>query len=575
MTAGLASSTIMGSSGTTLNISGTVSSISGTVTGATTRITGPIQFVQFLNNTVNINGAFIAENSIATSQLNVNNGGTLYLGSSSGTINLNTATGTFSILSGGTLAVNASDRLVNMSGSTGGPMSNAGTILVGAGQGLTISGGSYTQSVGGTFQTEVASNTSFGKLRLFSGTINLAAGTKIDVLVQPGASLTAGTLLNNVMLASSITGGAFSSFSVSDNSTDYDFEVDYCRTGDTLECNTVGTNLGLRIKAAGALGRTAATRPLVTTGVVQTVFQMLRMGNNVVQAVSSSNSSGGGINTGDVLRDRHGWIKPLYMQSKQDDEGTVSGYKADSYGIIGGMDGTYNEKTRLGVAGSYTSSKVESNRSLATHDANIDAWRLIGYGSYALSPNTEFTFQGDYSTGTIKGSRQIAVGDVASSKYRNETWHFSGALSRVLDVTPGKTTFTPTVRLDYTRSYDHSYTESGGSTNLAVQSNVSEEAIVTIQGKLNHAISSTTTLSVNASAGYDTIGQQSSLTAAALGGGSTFVATGLAPQREVYQLGVGSLTKLAQGGEINVRYDLETRRGYTGQSVSVKYRKPF
>lgn len=576
MNSGLITSSISATAGstiggtTTLNIAGSLTTVSGSV-ASTSQITGPINLRIGRNTVININGRFVAENTISSDRMNINSGGELFLGYRNGTVlNTGTISGALDIASGGALSV-VNNSTVGFN--PGGSLNNSGALNIGPGATLTVSGGGYTQASGGQLQVGVASNSSYGKLYVNSGTVSMPSAPKIDVAVDTGASLTVGGLLSDVIRGFTITGGAASSYVITDNSTTYDFVAESC-AGEGLGC-TPGS-IGLRIKSGGVLGRTPGTTPLVTTGVSGTIFQMLRMGNNVVQAVSSSNSSGGGINTGDVLGDRHGWIKPLVMRSKQNDEGTVSGYKADSSGIIGGMDGTYNEKTRLGGAISYMSSKVESNRSLGTtHDADISSWRVIGYGSYAMSANTEATFQGDYSTGTIKGRRQIAVGDVASSNYKNSTWHFSGAVSRVMDLTPGKTTFTPTLRVDYTHSRDAGYTETGSSSNLVVQSNISKEMIVAAQGKVNHAISSNTTLSVNASIGYDVIGQQSSLTAAVLGGGTTFVSTGMAPQRDVYQLGLGSLTKLAEGGEVNLRYDLETRRGFTGQSISVKYRKPF
>jgi outer membrane autotransporter protein len=139
------------------------------------------------------------------------------------------------------------------------------------------------------------------------------------------------------------------------------------------------------------------------------------------------------------------------------------------------------------------------------------------------------------------------------------------------------TSFTPTVRVDYTQVKDDGYTEAGaGVLNLVVDGRTSEQLIYALDGKITHTLSPATTLNVNLGVAYDAKAKQSSITAAYAGApGLAFTTRGMNVEATTYRLGVGLVSKNAMGLEVTGRYDVEARAGYTNQTLSAKVRWAF
>ncbi len=474
-----------------------------------------------------------------------------------------------------TLDVGTGGLFTNASGGTGGSGNAVGLSIL-AGKTASISStttGGYTQTATGIFQTNFAGHaaggtapaTTFGKLAV-TGTAALPADAKIDVNVATGASLVAGTTLPSV-IASTGTLTA-TTFAVTDNNSLFDFVA--TKNGNAID---------LSIVAAAA---PAANRPLMSTGVKGSIFSFVWSGNRIVQAREEANK---GLSSGDeFLGDRKVWFKPMGSWAKQDDNSNISGYKANTYGGVLGIDAITTQKVRAGVAFSYTSSKIKSNRTFSTHDADVDSYRLIGYGSYSIDDKTDISFQGDIGTATIKGNRLVDLGAGGSTRalsdYKNLNWHLGLGLAKIIDLSPA-TTFTPSIRADYAYAKDKAYREADamiGATNYAldVRANKADQFIVSVDGKFNHSLSDHSSVSANLGLGYDTKAKRSSLTSVAVGGaGGEVVTTGMDPQRTIFRGGLGYLTHTDKTSELSVRYDVETRKGYVNHTASIKYRISF
>ena len=169
--------------------------------------------------------------------------------------------------------------------------------------------------------------------------------------------------------------------------------------------------------------------------------------------IESRQDANRGLASGDeFLGDRQFWLKPLVSNARQDDRDGVSGFKADTYGLIVGLDGARSDALRLGAAFSYMHTKVDSNSTVAVQSANVDGYRLTGYGDYALDARTDLTFQADAGTGTNKGNRSINFGGISSlatSSFNSWNAHVGAGLSRSYDMSSA-TRFIPSVRADYT-----------------------------------------------------------------------------------------------------------------------------
>lgn len=498
---------------------------------------------------LNINGSFTNGGAINVNKINVNSGGYL---TAAGAIN-NVGSGEITINSGGTLRRNG---LVFY-----GKVTNHGTLYVPAATTASI-GGTYTQGANGIFQVGVASDTSYGKLIVSGGpnATTLPSTPKIDVKVTSGASLTAETVLTDVLKDTSTTLTS-TGFTVTDDSDLFDFVA-----------SLNGTNsINLTVKAA-SVGLTKAKRPLMTTGVTDTTFTNMNSGNRVIQAVQDSNK---GLSSGDeFVGDSAMWLRPMGSLAKQKDSNNVSGYEANSYGVMLGGDRAISSTTRLGVAVGFSQIDLKSNRTLAEHNAKVDGYRLIGYGSYSLDDRTDISFQADVGMGTVRGERVVAAGTVASSKYDNTNYHIGVGYGKIFK-TGDRSTFTPSIRGDYSSATDAGYTETGaGASNLVVSSNTAEEAVISVDGKFNMSVSENTNFTANFGVGYDTIGARAKIKASTIGG-TPFVVNGMDPQPLIMRAGLGFIHTTKKGFEVTARYDFEGRTGFENHMATVKLRMPF
>lgn len=617
------SGTISGTTGIRVNTVGSLTSItnSGTISGTTSALSLPtsgngvivtntgtitgridlgVQTLELNGTAGDVQGVI---NSFSGGQVDVN--GT-YNRTSGNAINAAGVT----IMAGGVLNFAESASVNN---SISGTMTNAGTLQVAPGKVLTVgrtAGGSYNQTTDGSFKTDVASNTSYGKMLLLNSA-TLPAGAKINVNVIGSPTLTASTVLTDVIKVDG-TGQTLTSstFDVTDNSSLFNFRatqngnaVDLTIVAGTsvrqsVDDNSNSSGQGIaseidRITAAAvasgldalitALGQLATPKdvsdavkkllPLMVTSVKQAGFTNVRLIERVIQARVERNH---GLSAGDEVRDRQLWVKPVGAWADQGDLKGVSGFKSTSSGIVFGADNAVSARLRAGAALSYTTSQIDGNSSAPPNTAKLESYRLIGYGSYNLDEVTDIHFQADVGVSNTKGSRTInfAGATVANSDYQSISTHLSAGIGRSMQIS-GETSFTPSASLSYSQIQDGAYTETGaGALNLKVGANSAEELVAAVEGKLLHNLSDTRKLSLNVGAGYDLLAKRQTLAAAFVGGGSEFITNGLDVAPWSARLGVGYIAA-GKTLEVTARYDVELREASNNQTLSVKLRMPF
>jgi len=320
---------------------------------------------------------------------------------------------------------------------------------------------------------------------------------------------------------------------------------------------------------------TTQTLPLLTGGSTAAVRGAMNSVNNIVQARLDhvrGRASGDGF-----LGDKNVWLKPFASRADQDNRDGVAGYKADTYGLAGGIDGSLSPALRIGGAFAYAASDVNGKSSDAPQSNDVSIYQLIGYGSYALDDRSEVNFQADVGQNTNKGRRQIAfTSSVASSNYDSQTAHVGVGIGRSYALS-GSTTLIPSIRADYTWIKDMAYNESGaGLLNLNVASRSTDALVVGIDGKLSHQLNDQTTLIANLGVGYDLINKQDAITASFAGAANAaFVTYGINPSAWIGHGGVGAVYKLKNGLEITGRYDLEYRESFLNQTASANVRWAF
>jgi hypothetical protein len=231
----------------------------------------------------------------------------------------------------------------------------------------------------------------------------------------------------------------------------------------------------------------------------------------------------------------------------------------------------------VGLSFAYARAGVTGNSTVAPNSANIDVYQLTGYGSYALDRDMDVNFQLGVGQNQNRGTRNLtSFGLIASSSYSSMVATAGAGLSRVFKLSEVNT-FTPSVRADYSWIQDQSYSETGaGALSLNVQDHVTQQFVVSVDGKYSHRFDNGLSLSGNLGLGYDTLNQGSSVTAAYGGGpGVAFTTTGLALQPWIVNAGLGLSGTTSSGVEVTVRYDVQSRQNFIDNVVSAKVRWSF
>jgi outer membrane autotransporter protein len=553
-----------------LNLNGTTGRVVGSISGSS-------------GSVVNVNGTFTMENTIQAGAVNIASTGVLKTGAGNVIDS--------SVVNSGTLAVTT----------------NSGNVIT----------GDYTQTSTGALQSDVAGISQYGALQV-NGTADLTqGGIKVNtstptLALTNGATntiLTAGTLHLNPNIA------------VTDNSLLFDFQA--AQVGNTIQlktvaaavnnsANTVSSSVNTQGNSAArgaatvldqmiaqgssapaafqpvvnALGTLKSqkevsdaisqTLPLMTAGMSQSMLNTLQGTNQVIQSRQGANL---GRSSGDeFLGDRQFWFKPLGSWAKQNDRNGVSGYDANTYGMVFGIDGTLSDKNSIGGAFAYTSTKVDSNSSVANQHASIDGYQLALYGAYKLDDSVSITYQGDIGNNQANGDRRINFGGInttANSDFSSWSTHLGLGIGKIMNL-DAKTTFTPSLRADYTRLRTNSYTETGaGALNLNVAGNTTEELVLGIDGGFSRALTDSTSLVANLGVGYDTLSKRASTTASYVGGGAAFATQGINPSPWLMRGGLGLVMHNGPLVSVSARYDVESRESFTNQTASVKVNIKF
>lgn len=485
----------------------------------------------------------------------------------------------------------------------------------------------YEQAANAKLRLGVASMENYGNLYV-AGTATFAKDTGLEINAATATSLTMGGRLSSVISAGTLDA---STFDLKDSSAIYDFN--YQIDGNVVNLIIVTEGLGGNLvdvpskdnfkgsavldsvnnqgftpgqgaarvldtfvnsgitgndieNVTTALGKlstqqqvsdaVAETLPLLVEGTTRLATNTMRGTNRVIQSRQASNR---GLSSGDeFLVDKAVWLKPVGSWSRQQERNGVSGYDADSYGFVGGIDGEITSTSRLGFAVSYMNTNVDGNGLASGNRADIDAYQLIAYGSHDLTQfeDVEVSWQADVGLNKNDGKRRISfMNRKATADYDSYTAHVGAGIGKRFQLTE-QSLIMPSLRADYAYIKDESYTEKGaGALNLDVDSVNAEELILMAQVEANHQWSESTSLSTTLGVGYDVINDDTSLTASYTGGGAAFTTEGIDPSPWLARAGVGATISLNDMTELTASYDLEGREDFLNQTASVNMRWRF
>jgi len=471
--------------------------------------------------------------------------------------------------------------------------------------------GDYTQGTTGLLKIGATDTNTYGKLTV-GGTATLAAGTGIRVVTDPAHTLLVTDVLTNVISANTLS---MSTINVTDNILALNFvatnngsngvDLTTVATGITSVTAAVqGAGQGSTSGAAGVLDTLMANAdsqpseirdflyslggagtqqevadkvsqvlPLISGGLGQATLGAMHSVNRVVQARQEANL---GASSGDTaLGDKQVWVKPFGSWANQDNRNGTTGYDAKTYGLVVGADTVLAETSRIGAAFAYSRSNIDSNSSVALQDADVDSYQAILYGSHALSAQTEANFQLDVGIHNNEGRRHVGT-SVARSDYDSTSAHAGVGLAHTMSLS-AQTSFTPSVRADYSWVEVDGYSERGaGALNLNVGKVTADELILSVDGKVTHALSAQTKVTANLGLGYDAINDQASITASFAGAPTaSFVTKGIDPSPWLIRGGLGLVYQASDRTQITARYDVEGREDFSNQTASVKARWAF
>lgn len=289
-------------------------------------------------------------------------------------------------------------------------------------------------------------------------------------------------------------------------------------------------------------------------------------GNAVASRVRSV-----GANAGDVLTNTGAWIKVLSADASQGTRNQVSGFDADSSGIIIGADGKLNDFTTLGVAYSYVLSDVNSNNGNKT-DVHTSAF--TGYGGWEKGP---IDINGSITYGLSKNESKRFIGDTAAkADYDSDLF--------ALDLTAGyrfpiknSLTIEPLVGARYTNVKSDSFSEKGSAAALSTGSQRLEKAELGFGVRADGSYPVGKGLlkpEARLMAYHDFTQDETSTTSSYVLGGTTFLSTGASPAADSYEASLGldySVGKVTVG----VAYDYATQSDFHADAFSLKARLDF
>jgi len=548
--------------------------------GSSGRVTGFISGSE--DSAVVVNGTFTQEGSMTVNQVEIASTGQLTLGDY------------------------ATDSI-----ETNANLHNSGTLI--AAPLLTMINGDYMQEAGATLALSVTSTGTFSRLAI-SGQATFARGTNLFVNVSSLNTLK----VNDKIFTVIGTGGHNvdeNTFVIKDNSALFKFDalvrgnaIDLLTLLDRTVRSSVrnegfgqgagaatvldsvisGTPTGDMVNVVDALGKletegevsnaVAQTLPLISASIDQVATNGMRNTNRIIQARQETNM---GRASGDqFLGDKYFWMKPIASNANQGNRNGVSGYQANTFGFIVGADAELNDTHRVGVAFSYMNSNVDGKSSARENRADIDAFQMIGYGSFNLAsqPDIEINWQADFGINKNDGHRRINFGGlnrVAKSDFDSTTAHVGAGIGRSFSLNE-KTSFIPAIRADYFWIRNDSYTEKGAAAlNLKVNAATSEQLITMVEGRLQHRLTERAALLANVGVGYDLLNNKNSIAASYVGGGASFRTQGLDLSPWIGRAGLGVSVRASERAEITARYDVDARSDFVGQTASLNMRLAF
>ncbi|MGR3899798.1 autotransporter domain-containing protein [Psychrobacter sp. 1176_08] len=275
--------------------------------------------------------------------------------------------------------------------------------------------------------------------------------------------------------------------------------------------------------------------------------------------------------------ERNVWAKLIGNTGSHDAENGVTGYEADSYGAIAGLDTPINSDLNLGLAVSYIDTDADTDGSRLDHKLTAKNWQVLGYGNYGASDATDVNFHIGAGRSSVKGERHLSIltNAVARSDYDVDT--LRAGLGVDHRIGSEQRHVTPFAKVNYAQAKSDSYRETGaGVYNLNVDENRYESMRWTAGLKMSQYLTPQFAITGQLAAAIENGDQHSDITANFVGmPNDSFTTIGQEVGREIGIVGIGISYMPTLKTTLSAGYRSEWRENYDDQGASIALQTTF
>ncbi|WP_025900165.1 autotransporter outer membrane beta-barrel domain-containing protein [Sneathiella glossodoripedis] len=345
------------------------------------------------------------------------------------------------------------------------------------------------------------------------------------------------------------------------------------------------TNFSAALNAGGAAAKKAAqsagTQP-DTLGASTNIT--ISLGNRAIgissERLSSQRDSGPvqsemarGFSAGSNPANKNAWIKTFGSYGEQDDESSVDGYDATTYGVSFGYDKRIADEYRLGASFTYSATDVDGNGAGESKN-DISSYQGTIYGDFT-SKNYYAEAAIGFAYNSHEASRVIdflGTDTTASADY--DSYQFTASMQTGFPIKLNSVAyFTPTAGLAWTYLSTDSYTETGaGGLNQRVDIDDMHVLLGTLGGRFHTHIKTARGFlvpEIRGGVSYDFIGDSAVATATYTGGGSAYKVESQDPDQFGANIGLG-LTYDSGSWLLGGSYDADIKSSYLSHSAKLK-----
>jgi len=309
--------------------------------------------------------------------------------------------------------------------------------------------------------------------------------------------------------------------------------------------------------------------PDVSRGVINAATSSQTLVGNAVTRRSSNARNG--LSSGEGLSGTGVWVQALSSDADQDRRHGIDGYDANTNGIAVGADGKLDPDTTVGLAYSYLTSDVKSDRGNKT---DVSGHALTLYGNWTLD-NYFVDASVMYGWNDNESKRYIA-GSRAKADYDSEIFGVN-ALAGYTFQLDRQVVLEPQIGARYANVSIDSYREKGSSAALNVGSQRYEIGEMGLGARLAAAFDlGVGSLEPEAKlmAWHDFIGDKAGTTSTFVLGGTPFTTRGATPARDSYELGLGATYRVG-AWSVGGSYNYLTSSGFDADTFTANVRYDF